>query len=315
MSIGTTPPLQPSSKRSVPRYKLTVPADITVLRSGVPESIPGRTLEIGEGGLGLVIACQLLLGESVRVEFLLPHTTTPVRATAVVRYQRELCCGLQFIRLPAEQQSIIRYWTRCEATLSLSDKPSAQVAAALLRAAPEPLAAFESGRPKYRFWYRVVTVTIFSVLVSAALGWWQWQQEWAELEAQIPERQTTSTKAEISVPADGMQRRVRHMIAPEYPRHAQREGVQGTVALDAVVSAEGVVTQLKYRSGPEALSAAAMDAVRWWRYEPFLVNGQPTAVQTTIAVDFRLDNSSYLGHADTLMVRQHHPSASPVSTK
>jgi protein TonB len=105
------------------------------------------------------------------------------------------------------------------------------------------------------------------------------------------------------------------MIAPEYPRHAQREGVQGTVALDAVVSAEGVVTQLKYRSGPEALSAAAMDAVRWWRYEPFLVNGQPTAVQTTIAVDFRLDNSSYLGHADTLMVRQHHPSASPVSTK
>jgi len=37
--------------------------------------------------------------------------TTPVRATAVVRYQRELSFGLQFLRLPDEQQSIIRYWT------------------------------------------------------------------------------------------------------------------------------------------------------------------------------------------------------------
>jgi PilZ domain len=113
MSAATTPArsLRTASTRRVPRYKLTVPLDVTVLRSGVPDNIPGRTLEIGEGGMGVVVASQLLLGESVRVEFLLPHMGKPVRATAVVRYQRELSFGLQFLRLPDEQQSIIRYWT------------------------------------------------------------------------------------------------------------------------------------------------------------------------------------------------------------
>ena len=108
-------------KRKVPRYKLTVPLELTVLRSGVPDSIRGRALEMGEGGMGVVAASQLLLGESVRVEFLLPHMSAPVRATAVVRYQRARSFGLQFLRLPVEQQSIIRYWTRSEGDLLLTD--------------------------------------------------------------------------------------------------------------------------------------------------------------------------------------------------
>jgi hypothetical protein len=86
MSTATTPAhsRRTASTRKVPRYKLTVPLDVTVLRSGIPDNIPGRTLEIGEGGMGVVVASQLLLGEFVRVEFLLPHMSTPVRATAVV---------------------------------------------------------------------------------------------------------------------------------------------------------------------------------------------------------------------------------------
>src|SRR5678815_1386176 len=107
-------------KRKVPRYKLTVPLELTVLRSGVPDSIRGRSLEMGEGGMGVVAASQLLLGESVRVEFLLPHMRSPVRATAVVRYQRSRSFGLQFLRLPIEQQSMIRYWTRSEGELLLT---------------------------------------------------------------------------------------------------------------------------------------------------------------------------------------------------
>jgi protein TonB len=66
--------------------------------------------------------------------------------------------------------------------------------------------------------------------------------------------------------------------------------VQGTVVLDAVVNPEGAVTQVKFVSGPEQLSSAAIDAVRWWRYEPYLVNGQPATIETTVAVDFRLAN-------------------------
>jgi len=60
--------------------------------------------------------------------------------------------------------------------------------------------------------------------------------------------------------------------------------------LEAVVNPEGAVTHVKFVSGPEQLSSAAIDAVRWWRYEPYLVNGQPATIETTVAVDFRLAN-------------------------
>ena len=105
-------PLRTAPERKLPRYKLTVPLDLTVLRSGIPDNIAGHTLEIGEGGMGVIVASPLLLDESVRVEFLLPQMTSPVRATAVVRYQRQGCFGLQFLRLPVQQRSIIRYWIR-----------------------------------------------------------------------------------------------------------------------------------------------------------------------------------------------------------
>jgi protein TonB len=87
-----------------------------------------------------------------------------------------------------------------------------------------------------------------------------------------------------------MGRRIIHQVMPEYPELARQAGVQGTVVLDTVVSVEGAVTQVKVVSGPEALSQAARNAVRWWRYEPYLVNGQPATVETTVAVDFRLAN-------------------------
>ena len=298
MSTGTPPAfsLGITSKRRVPRYKLTVPLNLTVLRSGIPDSIPGRTLEIGEGGMGVVVASQLLLGESVRVEFLFPHMTSPVRATAVVRYQRELCFGLQFLRLPVEHESIIRYWTRREGEMLLvTQEPHAAQAGETLgekTAKPTPLLEFENSEdPKRRFRIRrVVALAVPMILIAALLGWWRWQHEWTALEGQLPAKETVVAKPQLEVPADAMQRRIRHEVLPEYPEDARQAGVQGVVVLDAVVSAEGAVTQVKFVSGPEALSLAAIDAVRWWRYEPYLVNGQPAAVETTVAVDFRLVN-------------------------
>jgi TonB family protein len=297
MSTGTTTAfsLATTPKRKVPRYKLTVPLDLTVLRSGTPDNIPGRTLEIGEGGMGVVVASQLLLGESVRVEFLLPHMSTPVRATAVVRYQRERCFGLQFLRLPDEQQSIIRYWTRHEADVSLAAQKTqaAQASAASEEAVakPTPLPYFENFENSSRR-SRIRHIVAFAVplIVVAALGWWRWQQGWTELETQVSAKEAVIAKPQLQVPADAMQRRLTHEVAPQYPEDARRAGVQGTVVLDAVVSAKGAVTQVKVISGPEALSLAAIDAVRWWRYEPYLVDGQPATVETTVSVGFRLAN-------------------------
>jgi TonB family protein len=298
MSTETIPALPPTTapKRRVPRYSLSVPLHLTVLRSGVPDNIPGRTREIGEGGMGVVVASRLLLGESVRVEFLLPHMTTPVRATAVVRYQREQCFGLQFLRLPEEQQSIIRYWTRREADIVLvTQKPSAAQAAAMVAgtaAESTPLPDLEGSenskrRPRIR---RMVVSAVLVFVVAAMLGWWRWQQGWKELEARVTAGETVVAEPQWQVPADVMQQRIRYQVMPEYPEGARLAGVQGTVVLDAIVSVEGAVARVKVVSGPEALAAAASDAVRWWRYEPYLVNGQPATVQTTVALDFRLPN-------------------------
>jgi TonB family protein len=292
MTTGVTPAVsqRTASKRSVPRYKLTVPLALTVLRSGIPNNIPGHTIEIGEGGIGIVPASQLLVGESVRVEFLVPHTSSPLRATAVVRYQRERCFGLQFLRLPVEQQSIVRYWTRREGELLLD----AQAGAALREAVAEPKLPpdFEnSGNSIRKFGIRrIVAFAVAITVIAAVLGWWRWQRGWAELEAQLPAKQTVVVQPQLKVPADAMERRIIYRVMPEYPELARRARVQGTVVLDTVVSVEGAVTQVKFVSGPEALSQAARDAVRWWRYEPYLVNGQPATVETTAAVDFRLEN-------------------------
>jgi TonB family protein len=292
MSTGVTPALsQPTaSKRRVPRYELTVPLALTVLRSGIPNTIPGRALEIGEGGMGVVPESQLIVGESVRVEFLVPHTSQLMRATAVVRYQHERGFGLQFHRLPVGQQAIVRYWTRREGDLLLAAQACATSGEAVAK--PEVLPGFEkSENPKPRFGIRrIVGFAISLTVIASLLGWWQWQHGWAELEAQLPAQQAVIVQPQLKVPADELEQRLIHKVIPVYPELARHTGVQGTVALDIVVNVDGAVTQVKFVSGPEALSQAAIDAVRWWRFEPYLVNGQPTAVETRLVLNFRLTN-------------------------
>jgi TonB family protein len=292
MTTAATPEFSQgtASKRSVPRYKLTVPLALTVLRSGIPNNIPGRTIQMGEGGIGVVPASQLLVGEFVHIEFLVPHTSSPVRATAVVRYQRERCFGLQFLRLPVEQQSIVRYWTRREGELLLPAQAGTTSEEAVAKPKlPPDFENSENSRRKFGT-PRIVTFAVSITVIAAVLGWWQWQQGWAELEAQLPAKETVVVQPQLKVPADAMGRRIIHQVIPQYPEFARQAGVQGTVVLDAVVNVEGAVTQVKFVSGPEALSQAARNAVRWWRYEPYFVNGQPATVETTVAVDFRLAN-------------------------
>jgi periplasmic protein TonB len=75
---------------------------------------------------------------------------------------------------------------------------------------------------------------------------------------------------------------------PEYPSIAKTARVSGTVVLAATITKTGRVSNLQVISGPPMLRQAAMDAVRNWMYKPYLLNNQPTEVQTTINVDFNL---------------------------
>lgn len=77
-------------------------------------------------------------------------------------------------------------------------------------------------------------------------------------------------------------------VIPQYPPIAHEAGVQGTVVLQASISKTGTIENLRVVSGPEMLRRAAVDAVSQWRYRPYLLNGQPVEVETTVNVQFTL---------------------------
>ncbi|HSY34850.1 MAG TPA: M56 family metallopeptidase [Acidobacteriaceae bacterium] len=77
-------------------------------------------------------------------------------------------------------------------------------------------------------------------------------------------------------------------VEPIYPPDAKAAGIQGSVVLDAVIGKNGMIESLKVVSGPPELTKASVEAVKQWTYKPFLLNGDPIAVETTITVTFAL---------------------------
>jgi protein TonB len=73
---------------------------------------------------------------------------------------------------------------------------------------------------------------------------------------------------------------------PVYPPIARAAHVSGAVVLHAIISKEGTIKNLSVISGPEMLRTAATEAVQNWRYKPYLLNGEPTEVDTQITVNF-----------------------------
>lgn len=75
---------------------------------------------------------------------------------------------------------------------------------------------------------------------------------------------------------------------PEYPPLAKMARIQGTVRLEAIISRDGTIQDLKVISGHPLLVKSALEAVQRWRYQPTLLNGEPVEVITEIEVNFTL---------------------------
>jgi TonB family protein len=104
-----------------------------------------------------------------------------------------------------------------------------------------------------------------------------------------------------SAPADGaplpqrirvlpgvMARLIAGRVQPEYPEDAKAQRIQGIVELKVIIDKEGNVANLQLISGHPLLAPAAIDAVRQWKYRPYLLNGTPLEVETTVTVSFTL---------------------------
>ena len=97
-----------------------------------------------------------------------------------------------------------------------------------------------------------------------------------------------ATPSRIKVGGNVQSASLIRQVQPIYPPIAQDAQVTGTVVLKVTISTAGEVENLKVVSGPPMLQQAAMDAVKNWRYRPYLLNGDPVEVQTTVNVIFTL---------------------------
>ncbi len=77
-------------------------------------------------------------------------------------------------------------------------------------------------------------------------------------------------------------------VQPVYPPLARQARIQGSVVLHAEIGKDGTITNLQLISGHAMLAPAAIEAVKQWRYKPYLLNGEPVAVDTEVVVNFSL---------------------------
>lgn len=82
-----------------------------------------------------------------------------------------------------------------------------------------------------------------------------------------------------------------HDVAPQYPPEAGRARIEGTVVLMAVIGTDGSVKDVGVESGLPILAQAAIDAVKQWRYKPYMRDGQPVEVDSRITINFTLSAS------------------------
>jgi TonB family protein len=275
-----------ASRRRRVRYRVQAPVDVTVLRSGIPDTVPGRSVNLGEGGVGAVLAGELLPGESVGVEIRLPHAADSLRTRALVRHHDKLRYGMEFVGLSSKQQAAIRDWVggaNAEAEVGAGrggfDLGGPADKNKFRRGSARPPVRKRGGRG----WIFLLV----SVAVLLGVLWWRWNRGWEELESGLNRNAVGVTEARMHVSADVMERLVTHRVDPDYPAAARPGKLRGIILLDVVVGRDGSVVETRALNGPEILAQAATDAMRWWRFQPYRVDGKPVSVETTVAMEFK----------------------------
>jgi protein TonB len=98
-----------------------------------------------------------------------------------------------------------------------------------------------------------------------------------------------SAPSSVRLPSKFVEGFLIYKNVPQYPIIARTVGMQGTVVLQATISKAGTIQNLQVVSGPPMLQQAAIDAVKTWRYRPYLLNNEPVEVETTVNVIFKIE--------------------------
>lgn len=90
----------------------------------------------------------------------------------------------------------------------------------------------------------------------------------------------------MQISQEAMQGRLVRKIAPVYPEEAKAKHIEGPITLVLLIDEQGRVIGASKRSGPDILALPAIDAVRQWEYQPYLLNGTPMKMNTSVIVNF-----------------------------
>ena len=98
----------PKKLRRYPRYSLDVRVSVKVFRPGAPIELWGRSIELGQDGIGVTLTGQLEAGEVATLELTLPGGAVPLKLRALVRYRDGLRHGFEFLARDTTQQELIQ---------------------------------------------------------------------------------------------------------------------------------------------------------------------------------------------------------------
>jgi TonB family protein len=115
-----------------------------------------------------------------------------------------------------------------------------------------------------------------------------------EPKVRVPPTNATSPPTVMVVPvkirleSEEAEKQIVHRVAPKYPPEAKVAAIQGTVLLEITIGADGSVTDVREIDGPAELIAAAIAAVKQWRYKPTIYRGRPRQATTEVELRFKL---------------------------
>jgi protein TonB len=85
-----------------------------------------------------------------------------------------------------------------------------------------------------------------------------------------------------------LQKTIVSRVYPTYPKDAKKKRIQGPVHMTLLISTTGDVESIKLIDGDQQLGEAAMDAIKQWKFKPYVLNGTPVEVETTFTFNFTL---------------------------
>jgi TonB family protein len=240
------------------------------------------------GGLVLIAAIAMVF-LSVGYVFSEPTRSHSVVGSVAIVCEQALAKTTSWLRAPQDDDDSSSEWAQNQDPGSVSRKPShirvteIHDPSEIQQPKPDlsmqlPQAEVENKPTQVA---RVTTVPIIPQSLRTAIS----------PTNEVPSKASASLLAAlqpVDLPEDFSSKLILQKVEPSYPSQALQAGLQGAVVLRAWIGKDGRIQDLKLMHGPFLLGQAAYQAVKQWRYKPYLMNGQAVEAQTYVTVDFKL---------------------------